>query len=135
MKSRGVYETPGGTILLTAHRAMESITLDRGAAHLKDELMPRYAELIYFGFWFSPEREMLQAAIDQSQKHVEGTVTLKLYKGNVITTGRESDKSLYSDALVTFEDDRGAYDQKDAEGFIRFNALRLRTLAARDRKN
>jgi argininosuccinate synthase len=135
MKSRGVYETPGGTILLTAHRAMESITLDRGAAHLKDELMPRYAELIYFGFWFSPEREMLQAAIDQSQKHVEGEVTLKLYKGNVIVTGRESDKSLYSDELVTFEDDRGAYDQKDAEGFIRLNALRLRTLAARDRKN
>jgi argininosuccinate synthase len=135
MKSRGVYETPGGTILLTAHRAMESITLDRGAAHLKDELMPRYAELIYFGFWFSPEREMLQAAIDQSQKHVEGEVTLKLYKGNVMVTGRESDKSLYSDALVTFEDDRGAYDQKDAEGFIRLNALRLRTLAARDRKN
>lgn len=135
MKSRGVYETPGGTILLTAHRAMESITLDRGAAHLKDELMPRYAELIYFGFWFSPEREMLQAAIDLSQKHVEGEVTLKLYKGNVIVTGRESDKSLYSDALVTFEDDRGAYDQKDAEGFIRLNALRLRTLAARDRKN
>ncbi|MGJ8572905.1 MAG: argininosuccinate synthase [Hoeflea sp.] len=134
MKSRGVYETPGGTILLTAHRAMESITLDRGAAHLKDELMPRYAELIYFGFWFSPEREMLQAAIDLSQKHVEGEVTLKLYKGNVMVTGRESDKSLYSDALVTFEDDRGAYDQKDAEGFIRLNALRLRTLAARDRK-
>jgi argininosuccinate synthase len=113
---------------------MESITLDRGAAHLKDELMPRYAELIYFGFWFSPEREMLQAAIDLSQKHVEGEVTLKLYKGNVMVTGRESDKSLYSDALVTFEDDRGAYDQKDAEGFIRLNALRLRTLAARDRK-
>jgi len=135
MKSRGVYETPGGTILLTAHRAMESITLDRGAAHLKDELMPRYAELIYFGFWFSPEREMLQAAIDLSQKHVEGEVTLKLYKGNVMVTGRESDKSLYSDALVTFEDDRGAYDQKDAEGFIRLNALRLRTLAARDRKS
>jgi argininosuccinate synthase len=135
MKSRGVYETPGGTILLTAHRAMESITLDRGAAHLKDELMPRYAELIYFGFWFSPEREMLQAAIDQSQKHVEGKSRLKLYKGNVMVTGRESDKSLYSDALVTFEDDRGAYDQKDAEGFIRLNALRLRTLAARDRKN
>ena len=133
MKSRGVYETPGGTILLTAHRAMESITLDRGAAHLKDELMPRYAELIYFGFWFSPEREILQAAIDLSQKNVEGEVTLKLYKGNVMVTGRESDKSLYSDALVTFEDDRGAYDQKDAEGFIRLNALRLRTLAARDR--
>ena len=114
-------------------RDSEQITLDRGAAHLKDELMPRYAELIYFGFWFSPEREMLQAAIDLSQKNVEGEVTLKLYKGNVMVTGRESDKSLYSDALVTFEDDRGAYDQKDAEGFIRLNALRLRTLAARDR--
>ncbi|WP_163265153.1 argininosuccinate synthase [Chelativorans alearense] len=133
MKSRGVYETPGGTILLAAHRAMESITLDRGAAHLKDELMPRYAELIYNGFWFSPEREMLQAAIDKSQEDVEGEVRLKLYKGNVIVTGRKSDKSLYSDALVTFEDDRGAYDQKDAEGFIRLNALRLRTLAARKR--
>ncbi|MCT8988802.1 argininosuccinate synthase [Chelativorans sp. SCAU2101] len=134
MKSRGVYETPGGTILLVAHRAIESITLDRGAAHLKDELMPRYAELIYNGFWFSPEREMLQALIDKSQEDVEGEVRLKLYKGNVVVTGRRSDKSLYSDALVTFEDDRGAYDQKDAEGFIRLNALRLRTLAARRRK-
>ncbi len=134
MKSRGVYETPGGTILLAAHRAMESLTLDRGAAHLKDELMPRYAELIYNGFWFSPEREMLQAAIDKSQENVEGEVRLKLYKGNVIVTGRRSDKSLYSDALVTFEDDHGAYDQKDAAGFIRLNALRLRTLAARDRR-
>ncbi|MEZ5792273.1 MAG: argininosuccinate synthase [Nitratireductor sp.] len=134
MKSRGVYETPGGTILLVAHRAMESITLDRGAGHLKDELMPRYAELIYNGFWFSPEREMLQAAIDHSQHHVEGKVRLKLYKGNVIVTGRESDKSLYNEALVTFEDDRGAYDQKDANGFIRLNALRLRTLAARNRR-
>ncbi len=134
MKSRGVYETPGGTILLHAHRAMESITLDRGAAHLKDELMPRYAELIYNGFWFSPEREMLQAAIDFSQQHVEGSVSLKLYKGNVMVTGRQSEKSLYSEELVTFEDDRGAYDQKDAHGFIRLNALRLRTLAARDRK-
>jgi argininosuccinate synthase len=133
MKSRGVYETPGGTILLAAHRAIESVTLDRGAAHLKDELMPRYAELIYNGFWFSPERLMLQAAIDESQKRVEGTVRLKLYKGNVIVTGRKSDASLYDDALVTFEDDRGAYDQKDAAGFIRLNALRLRTLAARDR--
>ncbi|MBO6920268.1 MAG: argininosuccinate synthase [Rhizobiaceae bacterium] len=133
MKSRGVYETPGGTILLTAHRAMESITLDRGAAHLKDELMPRYAELIYNGFWFSPEREMLQAAIDHSQRDVEGVVRLKLYKGNVIVIGRESAKSLYSDELVTFEDDHGAYDQKDAAGFIKLNALRLRTLAARDR--
>jgi argininosuccinate synthase len=135
MKSRGVYETPGGTILLYAHRAIESITLDRGAAHLKDEMMPRYAELIYNGFWFSPEREMLQALIDKSQEDVEGDVRLKLYKGNVIVTGRRSPKSLYSDALVTFEDDRGAYDQKDAEGFIRLNGLRLRTLAARKRKN
>ncbi len=133
MKSRGVYETPGGTILLQAHRAIESITLDRGAAHLKDELMPRYAELIYNGFWFSPEREMLQALIDKSQEDVEGEVRLKLYKGNVIVAGRRSARSLYSDALVTFEDDRGAYDQKDAEGFIRLNALRLRTLAARKR--
>jgi argininosuccinate synthase len=133
MKSRGIYETPGGTILLAAHRAMESITLDRGAAHLKDELMPRYAELIYNGFWFSPEREMLQAAIDKSQTHVEGEVSLSLYKGNVIVTGRTSPKSLYSSSLVTFEDDKGAYDQKDAEGFIRLNALRLRTLARRDR--
>jgi argininosuccinate synthase len=134
MKSRGVYETPGGTILLAAHRAIESLTLDRGAAHLKDEMMPRYAELIYNGFWFAPEREMLQAAIDKSQQDVEGRVTLKLYKGNVIVTGRSSPKSLYSNALVTFEDDRGAYDQKDAEGFIRLNALRLRTLAARGRR-
>ena len=134
MKSRGVYETPGGTILIAAHRAIESITLDRGAAHLKDELMPRYAELIYNGFWFSPEREMLQALIDKSQEKVEGEVRLKLYKGNVIVTGRRSEQSLYSDALVTFEDDRGAYDQKDAAGFIRLNALRLRTLAARERK-
>jgi argininosuccinate synthase len=134
MKSRGVYETPGGTILLVAHRAIESITLDRGAAHLKDELMPRYAELIYNGFWFSPEREMLQALIDRSQEHVEGEVRLKLYKGNVMVTGRDSPKSLYSSRLVTFEDDEGAYDQEDAEGFIRLNALRLRTLAMRDRK-
>jgi argininosuccinate synthase len=133
MKSRGVYETPGGTILLQAHRAMESLTLDRGAAHLKDELMPRYAELIYNGFWFSPEREMLQAAIDHSQTHVEGDVRLKLYKGNIIITGRRSDKSLYEEKLVTFEDDQGAYNQADAAGFIRLNALRLRTLAMRDR--
>lgn len=131
MKSRGIYETPGGTILLTAHRAIESLTLDRGAAHLKDELMPRYAELIYNGFWFSPEREMLQAAIDFSQEHVEGEVTLKLYKGNVIVEGRESKKSLYSGKLVTFEDDQGAYDQQDATGFIQLNALRLRILAMR----
>ncbi len=133
MKSRGVYETPGGTILLAAHRAIESITLDRGAMHLKDEIMPRYAELIYFGFWFSPEREMLQALIDKSQDHVEGEVTLELYKGNVIVVGRESAKSLYAPTLVTFEDDKGAYDQKDAAGFIKLNALRLRTLGARDR--
>jgi argininosuccinate synthase len=133
MKSRGVYETPGGTILLAAHRAIESITLDRGAAHLKDELMPRYAELIYNGFWYAPERHMLQAAIDYSQENVEGEVTINLYKGNVIVAGRSSAKSLYSNQLVTFEDDRGAYDQKDAAGFIRLNALRLRTLAARER--
>ncbi len=134
MKSRGVYETPGGTILLQAHRAIESITLDRGAAHLKDELMPRYAELIYNGFWFSPEREMLQALIDKSQQMVEGEVRLKLYKGNVIVTGRESPMSLYSSTLVTFEDDKGAYDQKDAGGFIKLNALRLRTLGQRRRR-
>ncbi|MBB5753089.1 argininosuccinate synthase [Prosthecomicrobium pneumaticum] len=134
MKSRGIYETPGGTILLAAHRAIESLTLDREAAHLKDSLMPRYAELVYYGFWFAPEREMLQALVDRSQEHVEGEVRLKLYKGNVIVVGRESPKSLYSDALVTFEDDRGAYDQKDAAGFIRLNALRLRTLSARKRR-
>ena len=134
MKSRGVYETPGGTILLAAHRAMESITLDRGAAHLKDDLMPRYAELIYNGFWFSPEREMLQALIDQSQEFVAGTVRLKLYKGNVSVIGRSSPYSLYDQDLVTFEDDQGAYDQKDAQGFIKLNALRLRTLAMRKRK-
>jgi argininosuccinate synthase len=133
MKSRGVYETPGGTILLAAHRAIESITLDRGAGHLKDDIMPRYAELIYNGFWYSPEREMLQALIDKSQEDVEGEVRLKLYKGNVIVSGRRSAKSLYRNDLVTFEDDRGAYDQKDAEGFIRLNGLRLRTLAARSR--
>ncbi len=134
MKSRGVYETPGGTVLLAAHRAMELITLDRGAGHLKDELMPRYAEMIYNGFWFAPEREMLQAAIDKSQELVEGEVRLKLYKGNVIVTGRESPASLYSSTLVTFEDDKGAYDQKDAEGFIKLNALRLRTLGQRRKK-
>ena len=133
MKSRGVYETPGGTILLTAHRAMESITLDRGGAHLKDELMPRYAELIYNGFWFSPEREMLQALIDKSQERVNGSVRLKLYKGNVIVIGRDSRESLDAPDLVTFEDDQGAYDQKDAEGFIKLNALRLRTLEMRNR--
>ncbi|HBH90788.1 argininosuccinate synthase [Ponticaulis sp.] len=134
MKSRGIYETPGGTILLQAHRAMESITLDRNAGHLKDELMPRYAELIYNGFWFAPEREMLQALIDKSQEKVAGEVRLVLYKGNVIVSGRRSPYSLYDDLLVTFEDDGGAYDQKDAEGFIRLNALRLRTLAARNRR-
>jgi len=127
MKSRGVYETPGGTILLTAHRAMESITLDRGAAHLKDELMPRYAELIYNGFWWSPEREMLQALIDKSQAKVNGSVRLKLYKGNVIVEGRQSADSLYSMAHVTFEED-SVYDQRDAAGFIKLNALRLRLL-------
>ncbi|MBG1233522.1 argininosuccinate synthase [Aestuariivirga litoralis] len=133
MKSRGVYETPGGSILSVAHRAMESLTLDREAAHLKDSLMPKYAELIYYGFWFAPEREMLQAMIDKASENVEGTVRLKLYKGNVIVVGRKSTKSLYNNELVTFEDDRGAYDQKDAAGFIRLNALRLRTLAARKR--
>ena len=131
MKSRGVYETPGGTILLAAHRGIESITLDRGAAHLKDDLMPRYAELIYNGFWFSPEREMLQAAIDASQIHVTGEVTLKLYKGSVDVIARQSPYSLYSEAHVTFEED-AVYDQKDAEGFIRLNALRLKLLARRN---
>jgi argininosuccinate synthase len=134
MKSRGIYETPGGAVLLEAHRGIESITLDRGAAHLKDELMPKYAELIYNGFWFSPEREMLQAMIDKSQEHVTGTVRLKLYKGLARTVGRWSDHSLYSEAHVTFEDDAGAYDQKDAAGFIQLNALRLKLLAARDRR-
>ncbi|MCC0065675.1 MAG: argininosuccinate synthase [Rhodovulum sp.] len=134
MKSRGIYETPGGTVLLAAHRGIESITLDRGAMHLKDELMPRYAELIYNGFWFSPERAMLQAAIDTSQAGVTGTVRLKLYKGQASVVGRRSAGSLYSEAHVTFEDDAGAYDQKDAAGFIRLNALRLKLLAARDRR-
>jgi argininosuccinate synthase len=126
MKSRGVYETPGGTILHAAHRGIESITLDRGSAHLKDELMPRYAELIYYGFWYSPERLMLQALIDKSQEHVTGTVRVKLYKGNVAVVGRKSPKSIYSLKHVTFEEDQGAYDQRDAEGFIKLNALRLR---------
>ena len=133
MKSRGMYETPGGTILYAAHRAIESITLDRGAAHLKDELMPKYAELVYYGFWFAPEREMLQAAVDRSQAYVTGTVRLKLYKGNVAVVGRESKYSLYDQDLVTFEHGKVAYDQRDAEGFIRLNALRLRTLAQRKR--
>jgi argininosuccinate synthase len=134
MKSRGIYETPGGTVLHHAHRAIESITLDKGAAHLKDELMPRYAELIYNGFWFSPEREMLQALIDKSQEPVEGTVRLKLYKGSVLVVGRKSPRSLYSERHVTFEDDQGAYDQKDAAGFIRLNALRLKLLAERKKR-
>ena len=134
MKSRGVYETPGGTILLAAHRAIESITLDREAAHLKDSLMPRYAELIYNGFWFSPERRMLQAAIDVSQASVSGRVRLKLYKGNIGCIGRESPNSLYSYKTVTFEEDQGAYDQFDAQGFIKLNALRLRLAASAGRK-
>jgi argininosuccinate synthase len=134
MKSRGIYETPGGTILLAAHRGIESITLDREAAHLKDSLMPRYAELIYYGFWFSPEREMLQALVDKSQDLVTGTVRLKLYKGNVSVIGRDSPYSLYNQDLVTFEEGTVAYDQRDAAGFIRLNALRLRTLGQRERK-
>jgi argininosuccinate synthase len=134
MKSRGMYETPGGTILLAAHRGIEQITLDRGAAHLKDELMPKYAELVYYGFWFAPEREMLQAAIDRSQEFVSGRVRLKLYKGNVTVVGRESRYSLYDQDLVTFEEGAVAYDQRDAEGFIKLNALRLRTLGQRRKK-
>jgi len=126
MKSRGIYETPGGTVLLAARRAVESITLDRGAAHLKDELMPRYAELVYNGFWFAPEREMLQAAIDNCQHMVNGEVELKLYKGNIIIVGRSSPNSLYSEDLVTFEEGATDYDHHDAHGFIRLNALRLR---------
>ena len=134
MKSRGIYETPGGTILLEAHRGIEQITLDRGAAHLKDEIMPKYAELIYNGYWFSPEREMLQALIDKSQERVSGTVRLKLYKGRADTVARRSENSLYSEEHVTFEDDAGAYDQKDAAGFIKLNALRLRLLRRRDER-
>ena len=134
MKSRGVYETPGGAILLAAHRGIESITLDRGAMHLKDEIMPRYASLIYNGFWFSPEREMLQALIDKSQEAVEGRVRVKLYKGNITIIGRESRYSLYDQDLVTFEEGAVAYDQRDAAGFIKLNALRLRVLANRDRR-
>jgi argininosuccinate synthase len=134
MKSRGVYETPGGTILLAAHRGIETITLDREVAHLKDALMPRYAELIYNGFWFSPERRMLQAAIDASQQSVTGSVRLKLYKGNVSVAGRESPNSLYSLRVVTFEEDQGAYDQFDAQGFIKLNALRLRIGAMAGRR-
>lgn len=132
MKSRGVYETPGGTILLEAHRGIEQITLDAGAGHLKDSIMPRYAELIYNGFWFSPEREMLQALIDKSQEHVTGTVRIKLYKGSARTVARWSDYSLYSEKHVTFEEDAGAYDQKDAAGFIHLNALRLKLIATRN---
>lgn len=132
MKSRGIYETPGGTILLSAHRGIESITLDRGAAHLKDEIMPRYAELIYNGFWYAPEREMLQALIDNSQEHVTGEVTLKLYKGAAHVIGRSSPYSLYSEDLVTFEEGEVDYDHHDAEGFIRLNALRLKTYGARN---
>jgi len=134
MKSRGVYETPGGEVLLEAHRGIEQITLDSGAGHLKDSIMPKYAELIYNGFWFSPEREMLQALIDKSQEHVSGTVRVKLYKGSAKTVARWSDETLYSEAHVTFEDDMGAYDQTDAQGFIQLNALRLKLLAARNRK-
>ena len=134
MKSRGVYETPGGTILLAAHRGIESITLDGGAGHLKDELMPRYASLIYNGFWFSPEREMLQALIDKSQEHVSGAVRVKLYKGNATVIGRTSPGALYDQDLVTFEEGSTSYDQRDAAGFIRLNALRLRIAAARERR-
>ena len=135
MKSRGIYETPGGTILLEAHRAIESITLDRGASHLKDELMPKYSELIYNGLWYSPEREMLQSLINTSQKYVEGEVTLKLYKGSVRSIARQSTQSLYSEKQVTFEDDEGIYNQGDASGFIKLNALRLKLLAQRNLKN
>jgi len=134
MKSRGIYETPGGTVLLEAHRGIESITMDRGAMHLKDELMPKYAELIYNGFWYSPEREMLQAAIDASQTHVTGAVRIKLYKGSATCIGRWSDHSLYSEEHVTFEDDAGAYDQKDAAGFIQLQALRLKLIAMRNKR-
>ena len=134
MKSRGCYETPGGTIMLKAHRAMESLTLDREVAHLKDELMPRYAKLIYNGYWWSPERRMLQAMIDASQETVNGTVRMKLYKGNVIVAGRKSDSdSLFDERIATFEEDEGAYNQKDAEGFIKLNALRLRIAARKKR--
>jgi argininosuccinate synthase len=135
MKSRGAYETPGGTIMLKAHRAIESITLDGGTAHLKDELMPRYAEIVYNGFWFSPEREMLQVAIDHSQTNVNGRVRVRLYKGNVEIVGRESDDTLFDEAIATFEEDDGAYNQADAEGFIKLNALRLRTIARRNARS
>ena len=133
MKSRGCYETPGGTIMLKAHRALESITLDREVAHFKDSLIPKYADLVYNGYWWSPERKMMQSAIDESQTEVNGEVRLKLYKGSVSVTGRRSDQSLFDEAIATFEDDAGAYNQKDAEGFIKLNALRLRTAAKRGR--
>ena len=133
MKARGCYETPGGTIMLKAHRAIESITLDREVAHLKDELMPRYASLIYNGYWWSPEREMLQTMIDESQRYVNGVVRLKLYKGNVTVIGRKSQDSLFDERIATFDDDAGAYDQQDAEGFIKLNALRLRIAANKNR--
>ena len=133
MKSRGCYETPGGTVLMKAHRAIESITLDREAAHLKDSIMPKYAELIYNGYWWSPERSMLQALIDESQKVVNGEVRLKLYKGAVSVVGRRSENSLFDEKIATFEDDAGAYDQKDAQGFIKLNSLRLRIAAQRGR--
>ena len=134
MKSRGCYETPGGTVMLKAHRAIESITLDREVTHLKDELMPRYASLVYNGYWWSPERRMLQAAIDESQRYVNGVVRVKLYRGSVTVVGRRSDDSLFDQAIATFEDDAGAYNQKDAEGFIRLNALRMRIAANRGRQ-
>ena len=134
MKSRGAYETPGGTIILRAHRAIESITLDREVAHLKDELMPKYAELIYNGYWWSPERKMLQTLIDESQQVVNGVVRVKLYKGNVTVVGRQSDQTLFDDKIATFEDDAGAYNQQDAEGFIKLNALRLRIAANKGRQ-
>ena len=134
MKSRGCYETPGGTIMLSAHRAIESITMDREAMHLKDEMMPKYAKLVYNGYWWSPEREMMQVMIDESQKHVNGKVRLKLYKGSVSVVGRDSETdSLFDEDIATFEDDAGAYDQKDAEGFIKLNALRLKIAATRGR--
>jgi len=133
MKSRGCYETPGGTIMLRAHRAIESLTLDREAAHLKDQLMPRYAELVYNGYWWSPERKMLQRAIDESQLPVNGRVRLKLYKGNVVVIGRQSEDSLFDESIATFEEDEGAYNQSDAEGFIKLSALRLRIAAKRGR--
>ena len=134
MKARGCYETPGGTVMLKAHRAIESITLDREVAHLKDELMPRYASMIYNGYWWSPERKMLQTMIDASQEDVNGVVRLKLYKGNVMVVGRKSENTLVDTKISTFEDDEGAYDQKDAEGFIKLNALRLRIAASKGRK-